>query len=98
MCSCSFCWGVSPALRGHHFVVASATGSCEKNVPFVRRWSVAPLPPIYIQSWHAHFYQAGGAFNIEAGGEGAAGIEERFFRTTRGPKKERFFRTRSEEN
>ena len=57
-----------------------------------------PLPAIYIQSWHAHFYRAGGPFNIEAGGEGAAGIEERFFRTTREPHKERFFRTHNEEN
>ena len=90
--------GISPGFGGHHFVIARATGSSEKNYPFVFGCPIAPPYPLCIQSWYEDFEPTVGLINIEArGGRGGAG-EDRFFRSTRGPLEDRFFRSRNDEN
>ena len=89
--------GISPGFGGDYFVIARATGSSEKNDPFMFGWSIVPPCPLFIQSWYEDFEPAVGLSNIEAHGGRGAG-EDRFFRSTRGPFEDRFFRSRKDEN
>ena len=95
---------IMPPLLGNQSCLLRAPFCCSTRYRFVRkklsfRVSLASRPPFpqRMQSCLEYFCSADGTLNIEVGG-GGGDVEERFFRTSRGPEKERFFRTPNEEN